>query len=184
MGYLEQEAVLIAERGVERDEENERRRDEVVKGEGGSTAGHSVSSSLRLSVSSADNRLGYIISKDRYLKRDELGVVYQLNVVPEARRMLVGAALLKEAFERSAYGCKLYCCWCAQDLPANRFWESMGFVPVAFRAGSDKKRRVHIFWQKRIRPGDEATLWWYPVKTEGGVLRADRIALPISPDTH
>ena len=149
MGYIEQEAVLIAHAA-----------DDPTKS------------------------LGYIISKDRYLKRDELGVVYQLNVVPEARRMLVGAALLKEAFERSAYGCRLYCCWCAQDLPANRYWESMGFVPVAFRAGSDKKRRVHIFWQKRINDGDIQTPWWYPFQTNGGAMRADRLAFPIPPGTH
>ena len=128
--------------------------------------------------------LGYIIHKDRYLKRDELGVVYQLNVTPEARRHLVGAALLRAAFARSAYGCRLYCCWCAQDLPANRFWEAMGFVPLAFRAGSDKKKRVHILWQRRITEGDEATPYWYPFQTNGGAMRADRLAFPIPPGTH
>ena len=128
--------------------------------------------------------LGYIISKDRYLKRDELGVVYQLNVAPEARRHLVGAALLRAAFDRSAYGCRLYCCWCAKDLPANRFWEAMGFAPLAFRAGSDRKGRVHIFWQKRITDGDETTPYWYPFQTNGGAMRADRLAFPIPPGTH
>ena len=128
--------------------------------------------------------LGYVIHKDRYLKRDELGIVYQLNVAPEARRHLVGAALLKAAFERSAYGCRLYCCWCAQDLPANRFWEAMGFVPLAFRAGSDKKKRVHILWQRRITEGDDVTPWWYPFQTNGGAMRADRLAFPIPPGTH
>ena len=128
--------------------------------------------------------LGYLISKDRYLKRDELGVVYQLNVTPEARRHLVGAALLRAVFDRSAYGCRLYCCWCAKDLPANRFWEAMGFAPLAFRAGSDRKGRVHIFWQKRITHGDETTPFWYPFQTNGGAMRADRLAFPIPPGTH
>src|SRR4051812_47481696 len=108
--------------------------------------------------------IGYVASRDRYLKRDELGVVYQLCVAAGVQRKLVGAALVREVFERSAYGCRLYCCWCAQDLEANRFWESMGFVPVAFRAGGKQKKnpstglragRVHIFWQKRIVEGDE-----------------------------
>src|SRR5688500_4767410 len=49
--------------------------------------------------------VGYIISRDRYLKRDELGVIYQLCVAAGARRKLVGAALVREAFRRSAYGC-------------------------------------------------------------------------------
>jgi hypothetical protein len=52
--------VLIAE---ERDEETERRRDEVE-------GAHSVSSSLRLSVSTP---IGYVIGNDQYLKRDDVG---------------------------------------------------------------------------------------------------------------
>ena len=126
--------------------------------------------------------LGYCASRDRYLKRDELGVVYQLCIAPSAQRGLIGASLIKAVFERSAYGCRLYCCWCAQDLAANYFWESMGFVPIAFRAGSTGKRRVHIFWQRRIVDGD-ATPWWYPSKTESGAIREDRLVFPIPPGT-
>src|SRR5688500_4756955 len=128
--------------------------------------------------------LGYVISRDRYLKRDELGVIYQLCVNPGAQRKLVGATLVKEVFARSAYGCRLYCCWCAQDLEANHFWESLGFVPIAFRAGSSGKRRVHIFWQKRIVEGDAETRWWYPFQTNSGAIRQDRIVFPIPPGTH
>jgi N-acetylglutamate synthase-like GNAT family acetyltransferase len=129
---------------------------------------------------------GYLIGNDRYSSRDELGVIYQVCVVPEFRRMLVGAHLLKKRFETSAYGCKLYCCWCAQDLvESNRFYESMGFVPLAFRAGSAKgpkgRGRLHIFWQKRIREGDTTTDWWFPSETRGGLMDAARIALPIPP---
>ena len=128
--------------------------------------------------------VGYIISRDRYLKRDELGVIYQLCVATGAQRKLVGATLVKEVFARSAYGCRLYCCWCAQDLEANHFWESLGFVPIAFRAGSSGKKRVHIFWQKRIVEGDDQTRWWYPFQTNSGAIRADRIVFPIPPGTH
>jgi hypothetical protein len=125
--------------------------------------------------------LGYLIGQDQYFKRDDVGVIYQINVLAEYRRSLVAATLLKAQFERSAWGCKLYCCWCAQDIEANRFWESMGFVPLAFRAGSEKKGRTHIFWQKRIRQGDDATPWWFPSKTSGGAIGEDRIVLPIPP---
>ncbi|HEV2295602.1 MAG TPA: hypothetical protein VGR35_17265, partial [Tepidisphaeraceae bacterium] len=127
--------------------------------------------------------LGYIISRDRYLKRDELGVIYQLCVAPGDQRKLVGASLVKAVFERAAYGCRLFCCWCAQDLDANYFWESLGFVPIAFRAGSTGKKRVHIFWQRRIVEGD-GTPWWYPFKTDSGAIRADRIVFPIPPGVH
>ena len=130
--------------------------------------------------------LGYCASRDRYLKRDELGVIYQLCVAPGHQRGLIGATLVKEVFARSAYGCRLYCCWCAQDLEANYFWESLGFVPIAFRAGSTGKRRIHIFWQRRVdRAAGSITThqspYWYPFKTDGGAIRADRIVFPIPP---
>ncbi len=133
--------------------------------------------------------LGYIIAQDRYLKRDDLGIIYQLVVIPLKQRGFIGAALLKAQFDRSAYGCRLYCCWCAQDLVANHFWESMGFVPLAYRNGSESRTkhggvRVHIFWEKKIRGNDDACHWWFPSKTDQGALRADRLAFPIPPNVH
>ena len=92
--------------------------------------------------------LGYCISRDKYFKREDVGIVYQLAVKETKRRSLIGAMLVQATLERAAYGCKLFCCWCAQDLDANHFWESIGFVPLAFRTGSEKKSRIHIFWQK------------------------------------
>jgi len=156
---------------------------------------HDASASVLTTHNSqlATTPLGYLIGNDRYFKRDELGAIFQLCVVPGKRRGLVGATLLKSLFERASYGCKLYCCWCAQDLEANHFWESMGFVPVAFRSGAKKKLkgadgkradRVHIFWQKRIRAGDNETPWWYPHETGGGAINEDRIVLPIPPGVH
>jgi hypothetical protein len=107
-----------------------------------------------------------------------------MNVAPGKQRGLIGATLLKAQFERSAYGCKLYCCWCAQDIAANRFWEAMGFVPLAFRTGSRGRGRVHIFWQRRIRSGDTTTPFWFPSQTTSGSIREDRLVLPIPPGTH
>ncbi len=60
----------------------------------------------------------------------------------------------------------------------------MGFVPLAFRAGSRQKGRVHIFWQRRIRFGDETTPYWFPAQTSSGSIREDRLVLPIPPGTH
>jgi hypothetical protein len=130
--------------------------------------------------------IGYCMSQDRYFKRDDVGIIYQMNVAPGAQRKLVGAMLLKEVFERAAYGCRLFCCWCAQDLDANYFWESLGFIPLAFRTGASGKR-THIFWQRRIREGDTgggATPYWFPAKTDGGMMREDRLVLPIPPGMH
>jgi len=144
--------------------------------------------------------LGYIIARDKYFKRDDCGIIYQLNVAPGSQRGLIGASLVKAVFERAAYGCKLFCCWCAQDIEANYFWESIGFVPLAFRTGSrergsDKQPRIHIFWQRRINqeerslpgetPGVPApTPYWFPAETSGGALRENRIVLPIPPGIH
>ena len=133
--------------------------------------------------------VGYALASDGYFKRDDVGIIYQMNVEPGKQRSYVGAALLKAQFERSAYGCKLYCCWCAQDLAANKFWEAMGFVPLAFRTGAARVGnkaggRIHIFWQKRIRSGDATTPWWFPSETAGGAVRENRLVLPIPPGTH
>ena len=44
---------------------------------------------------------------------------------------------------------------------------------------------MHILWQKRISEGDEeSTPYWYPFQTNGGAMRADRLAFPIPPGTH
>ena len=129
--------------------------------------------------------VGYVIGNDRYQKRDDLGAVFQMAVSPGHRRGLVAATLLASLFDRWAWGCKLACCWCAQDLAgANAFWASVGFAPIAFRGGSRKKGRVHIFWQRRLRAGDESTPYWYPAVTGGGAMNADRVVLPIPPGTH
>ncbi len=133
--------------------------------------------------------VGYCISSDRYNKNDNCGIVYQLNVVPDKHRGLIGASLIKAVFDRAAYGCKLFCCWCAQDLQANHFWESLGFVPLAFRtgsrvAGSKRTPRIHIFWQRRIREGDAETAYWFPSETTGGAVKENRLVLPIPPGTH
>jgi len=146
----------------------------------------------------ATRPIGYLIAADRYFKRDEIGYITQINVLPEFRRSLVAGALLQAQFDRSAYGCKLYACWCAQDLKANEFWEAMGFTAIAFRTGSrsrgqrsevrgQKRPRIHIFWQKRVRADDDGdvknggTPWWYPSQTGGGEMREDRLVFPIPP---
>ena len=144
--------------------------EEVERSEFGVERHASFSLSTANSQLSTPRPVGYLIGNDQYFKHDDVGIIYQMNVVPERRRSLVAATLLQTQFARSAYGCKLYCCWCAQDLEANRFWESMGFVPLAYRAGSEKKSRVHIFWQKRIRQGDASTPWWFPSLTTGGSI--------------
>src|SRR5688572_20848371 len=124
-------------------------------------------------ASPARSPVGYCISHDQYAGRDDVGIVFQLNVLPLRQRHLIGATLIRAVFERAAYGCKLFCCWCAQDIQANYFWESIGFVPLAFRTGSASKQRIHIFWQRRVRGDDETTPYWFPSLTKAGAVRED-----------
>lgn len=135
--------------------------------------------------------LGYILSRDKYFKREDTGIIYQINVVPDSHRGLIAATLLKEVFDRAPYGVRLYCCWCAQDLTANHFWEAMGFTPLAFRTGSPKRGkkksgqpRIHIFWERRIREGDHSTPWWFPSETKGGAIGDPRVVIPIPIGSH
>ncbi|NBC11110.1 MAG: hypothetical protein GVY24_05155 [Planctomycetes bacterium] len=150
------------------------------------------------SVESVVNtRIGYCIGVDKYFKREDTGIIYQMNITPGRQRGLIGATLLQSMFDRWPYGVRLCCCWCAQDLAANRFWEAMGFVALAFRTGSKKRvsgGRIHIFWQKMIRAADQEALargetsgglaWWYPSQTGAGAIKEDRIVLPIPPGSH
>ena len=186
-GKVRKGEVLVAEA----DDRNEARPSGSATGEARvclADAGRRSPAAMALPDGRASLRtpVGYLIAADRYFRRDEVGYVTQVNVAPEFRQSLVAAALLHAQFERSAYGCRLYSCWCAQDLKANEFWEAMGFVPIAFRTGSlargkNGSPRVHVFWQKRIRAGDEVTPYWYPSQTGGGALRADRLVFPIPP---
>jgi GNAT superfamily N-acetyltransferase len=128
--------------------------------------------------------VGYCIAQDQYSGRDDVGIIYQLNVMPLRQRHLIGASLIKAVFERAAYGCRLFSCWCAQDIQANWFWEAIGFVPLAFRTGSASKQRIHIFWQRRVREDDRITPYWFPSQTKSGQVREDRLVLPIPPGTH
>ena len=142
-----------------------------------------------LVAESGGERVGYCIARDKYGGRDDVGAIYQLNVAPARQRGLIGAALVRATFERAAYGCRLFCCWCAQDIAAGHFWQSVGFVPLAFRTGSrsrgkDRMPRIHVFWQRRVREEDETTPWWYPYQTRNGAIREDRLVFPIPPGTR
>ena len=108
-----------------------------------------------------ETRIGYLIGCDRYKSQDHVGIIYQVAVEAAWRRSLVAAMLVQAKFDRSAYGTRLYGLWCRQDLEANRFWEALGFVPIAFRAGSRTRRVkgvksagvIHLYWQKPTRGG-------------------------------
>src|SRR5512138_1910914 len=58
--------------------------------EGKLNAGHVI-----IAQGEADERVGYCIGHDQYFKRDDVGIIYQMNVVPAKQRGLIGATLVK-----------------------------------------------------------------------------------------
>lgn len=130
LGKIEKGEVLIAE------EARSEKQEASQRAEGGASG----SATSALLPAPGSSLLGYAIGADRYYRRDDIGVIFQLVVHPQWRRTQVAATLLKKMFDGWAYGCRLACCWCAQDLQANHFWESMGFVPLAYRGGGARAR--------------------------------------------
>src|SRR5581483_5061686 len=103
-GNIKAGRVLIAEE-VSEDVMSENVKSENVRSEDVKREGVTGAESSRVFTSSRVQQrtpVGYILGVDRYFKRDDVGIIYQLNVVPGKQRGLVGAALLKAQFEKSA----------------------------------------------------------------------------------
>ena len=72
----------------------------------------------------------------------------------------------------------------AQDLDANYFWESLGFVPSRFGRGRIKGERAYLLAKADSARGMTTTPYWYPSQTNAGAIREDRLVLPIPPGTQ
>lgn len=80
--------------------------------------------------------------------------IIQACIDYEAQRSTHGTNLVTqlEALATLA-GIETLSCWCADDLPANRFWRNMGFRHVADRTGGSAliKNRQHRHWVKTLQ---------------------------------
>lgn len=73
--------------------------------------------------------------------------VYQACIQYDARRREHGASLVQRLIaEAQRRGCYLISLWCADDLPANDFWQALGFRHIATRPGGVKRGRLHRQW--------------------------------------
>lgn len=73
--------------------------------------------------------------------------VYQIWVRPDARIIEHGRALIQRLIERGEKtGMYAIRAWVAQDLPANLFWEAVGFSKLCWRYGQGGKNRKHWLW--------------------------------------
>lgn len=128
-------------------------------------------------------KAAYLLGRRTYLKNQDTAIIYQAAVDYDARRHAIGSALVDIYCKCLGPGTRLVSLWCAQDLEANLFWEANGFTAIAYRAGSRRKKRIHIFWQKRITE-EESVRLWFPSHTSGGWMREARIVLPLGPGEH
>lgn len=79
--------------------------------------------------------------------------IYQTWVRKDARMIEHGRALVThlttKAPQTAAVEIRL---WCAEDLPANRFWQALHFERRTWRWSPHQVRRRHILWTRAITP--------------------------------
>lgn len=122
----------------------------------------------------------YLLGQGGYQGDEGFGIVYQAAVSYDARRRLMGTALVQHFMDRMEPRVRLIGLWCAQDIEANEFWSACGFEPVAARHGSKSRGRVHIFWVGRTARGSGEALR-FPRATRGGLMRAGRKVHALGP---
>ncbi len=127
-----------------------------------------------------DEPAAYLLGKGNYLRDPHFGIIYQAAVSYDARRRLMGTALVQHFIDHMAPGIRLIGLWCAQDIEANEFWNACGFEAIAARHGSRRKGRVHIFWVGRTPRGRHEPLR-YPKCTRGGLMREQREVFGLQP---
>lgn len=129
---------------------------------------------LRVSlVLENDEPAAYLLGKGNYLRDPHFGIIYQAAVSYDARRRLIGTALVQHLMDHMEPGVRLIGLWCAQDIEANEFWNACGFEAIAARHGSKRRGRVHIFWVGRTARGAHEPMR-YPKVTHGGLMRESR----------
>lgn len=127
-----------------------------------------------------DEPAAYLLGKGNYLRDPHFGIIYQAAVSYDARRRLMGTALVQHFIDHMEPTVRLIGLWCAQDIEANEFWSACGFEAIAARHGSRSRGRVHIFWVGRTPRGRHEALR-YPRCTQGGLMREQREVFGLKP---
>lgn len=130
-----------------------------------------------------DEPAAYLLGKGTYLRDPHFGIIYQAAVSYDARRRLMGTALVQHFIDHMEPNVRLIGLWCAQDIEANEFWNACGFEAIAARHGSRRKGRVHIFWVGRTPRGKHEAMR-YPKATRGGLMREHREVFGIEPGSE
>lgn len=73
--------------------------------------------------------------------------VYQVCIQYDAQRLLHGANLIGRLIRKAEFeGYERISCWVADDIPANEFWQSMGFRLSGQRDVGNTRNRKHNAW--------------------------------------
>lgn len=128
-----------------------------------------------------DEPAAYLLGKGNYLRDPHFGIIYQAAVSYDARRRLIGTALVQHFMDVMEPNIRLIGLWCAQDIEANEFWNACGFEAIAARHGSRRKGRVHIFWVGRTPGKGAREPLRYPKVTRGGLMREQREVYGLEP---
>jgi hypothetical protein len=132
---------------------------------------HAIDRQRVLLVTENGEPAGYLYGKAAYHRRADVAVIFQAAICYDARRRLLGTALVEAFAARLAARVAQLCLWCAADLDAHLFWSALGFVPVATRAGARRTGRTHVLWCRHAGGGGP---FWIPDATRGGVMREPR----------
>jgi hypothetical protein len=119
-----------------------------------------------------DEPAGYLYGTAPYQRREQVAIIFQAAICYDARRRLLGTALVEAFANRLSAEVAQLCLWCASDLDANLFWSALGFSAVATRAGARSTGRTHIFWCRHL--SDSPGPFWVPDATRAGVMREPR----------
>ncbi len=100
-----------------------------------------------LAATENDDFCGYLVYGNGWPKLR----VYQACIQYDARRREHGMSLVGRLIRIAAEkDCEMISLWCADDLEANDFWKTAGFVFGGQREGGKKRGRKHNLWTMRL----------------------------------
>lgn len=95
--------------------------------------------------------VGYVISRKWLGENHEIRPILQLTVIAPLRRMGVGRLLVsKVAAAATLDGQAALQAWTREDLPANRFWDRLGFDLIGDRKPHTARRKIALLWRYRL----------------------------------
>lgn len=124
---------------------------------------------------------GYIHGVCPYLRRPNLAIIYQAAIDYDVRHRAIGTALVEQWATTTAANAAQLVLWCAQDIEANLFWEAIGFSALAWRAGSVRKGRIHLYWSRIQSLAPAHYVQHVPAGTKDGLLHAKRVVKLFEP---